>query len=334
MAMRSMIAGLPAQLRWAAGLDLPEVSTSDGTVVVAGMGGSGVSGDLVAPIAAAAGTLVHVHKGYELPGWSEAVRPLLVAVSYSGNTEETISAVRAAEELGLAVAVVTTGGSLGELAASRDWPTLSVPGGLQPRAAVGYLFGAVMRVLEAAGVVPDAVADLTEAADVAEELIGADGHGPGAQLADDLAEALVGRVAVIYGSPGPAAPAALRWKTQINENAKSPAYHGLVPELDHNEIVGWEGFPELGRRHLGLVLLRDHGETLQVGRRFALTARLISDRVAVVGEVWSHGESLAARMLSLGAVGDLVSLAMAEKAGVDPVTVTVLDTFKREIGKD
>lgn len=329
--MRQAVAALAGQLRWGVELEAPEVPTAR-RVLVCGMGGSGISGDFARELAAIAGRRLDVHKGYGLPGWATGEDDLLVvALSYSGNTEETLSAVEEVVAAGLPLATVSSGGALTALAEERALPHVSVPGGLQPRAALGYLFSALTRLLASGEILADVRPDLSEAADLWDELAGDDGEGE--PLADDLADALDGRAAVIYGSTGLTAPAAQRWKTQINENGKWPAWWGLFPELDHNEIVGWEGLSDLTRRRVGIVVLRDEHEHPRVSARVRLTRELTDGDVAWVGDVWAQGSSAIARMMSLAAVGDLVSLSLAERAGVDPMPVDVIENLKRGLAE-
>jgi glucose/mannose-6-phosphate isomerase len=323
--MWEMLAGLSDQYRWALNVEVPAVPHAR-SVLVCGMGGSAISGDFAAAVTPS--TLIAVNKGYSLPGWAAGVKPLVIAVSYSGNTEETRSAVNEALALDLPVALVTGGGALGELAEHHNLPMVLVPGGLQPRAALGYLTGALLRVLESAGVAPDQTDALEETASVVRGLWGDGRSGPASQLALDLADGLTGRVSLVYGSNGLTAPAAQRWKTQINENGKRPAFWSVLPELDHNEIVGWSALAALTNRTVGIVHLRDRDEHPQVNRRFALTTSLISGGVPVVGEVWSQGESALARVASLALVGDLVSVHLAEQEGVDPVPVDIIEDLK------
>jgi glucose/mannose-6-phosphate isomerase len=330
--MRDLIAELPDQLRWAAGLDVPEI-TKSAEVLVAGMGGSGIAGDIAGVVAEASGGRIGVHKSYGLPGWVGAAKPQLVAVSHSGNTEETLSSIAAGLSAGLTPAAITTGGRLGEMAADRGWPMIDVPAGPQPRAAVGYLAGATLRLAEAAGVVPTMSDDLNEAAEVVEMLIGG-GAGPGVALAEDLAEGLDGRVAVVYGGHGPAAVAANRWKCQINENGKAPAYWSVLPELDHNEIVGWEALPKLSKDRIGIVTLCDRDAHPRVGLRAKLTTELVGDRVGIVGDVEALGESLVARLFSLIVIGDLVSVSIAERTDMDPMPVEVIESLKRRLAEE
>jgi glucose/mannose-6-phosphate isomerase len=328
--MWDMLSGLGDQYRWAADLDLPSLPRAE-IVLVCGMGGSAIAGDLAA--AAVPAALIVVNKEYSLPEWAAGLRPLVIAVSYSGNTEETRSVVTQALALDLRVAVVAGGGALADMADRGNLPIVRVPTGLQPRAALGYLTGGVLRVLESASVAGRQVEALHEASSVVDELWGVGPSGPAGQLALDLAEGLAGRIPLIYGSSGVTAPVAQRWKTQINENGKRPAFWSVLPELDHNEIVGWSAMETLTRRAVGIVLLRDREEHPQVQRRFTLTANLISGSVPLVGEVWSQGESRLARIAGLTLIGDLVSVHLAEQEGIDPVPVDIIEHLKVLLGK-
>ena len=320
--MEELVAGLGDQLRWSAETEIPEIAPSPLHLVV-GMGGSGISGDIAAALAS---SLVAVHKGYGLPPWVRVNPPAVIAISYSGNTEETLSAAEEAGNSGFPVYALTSGGRLAEMASAQGWPLVVVPGGLQPRAALGYMLGSVLRILEAAGAMSLAPSDLSRAADLVDSL--AASGGMGWALAADLAAGLKGRAVIVYGASGLTGPAALRWKTQINENAKWPAWVGLFPEVDHNEIVSWTSLSELSQAHVGIVALRDESEPSALAARFDLTARLTSQNVPWVGEVWSQGVSGLERMMSLCAMGDLVSIEIARAAGVDPVPVEIIEKLK------
>ncbi len=323
--MKTMIGGFGEQLRWAADLDRVEVKPAK-QVLVAGMGGSGISGDFAAALATVP---VAVNKNYGLPAWVKSAAPLVVAMSYSGNTEETLSAAEAAAAQGMIPAVVTGGGTLAGWAAEYGWPTVTVPGGLQPRAALGYLLGGLLHLLNGAGATSISRHDLLASADIADSISGEGGSGW--VLAADLAQGLSDRIVVVYGSGGITAPVAQRWKTQINENAKWPAWHSVLPELDHNEIVSWTALADLTRNHVGIVTLRDGAEPPGVTARFRHTAAITGGDVVWVGEVWSQGESPLERMVSLAAMGDLVSLELARLAGVDPVPVDAIENLKRKL---
>jgi len=325
--MLSQIRTLGDQLRWASHLDLPPVPPAT-DVLIAGMGGSGIAGDFVAALASAGRGRVAVQKGYgPLPGWALDRKPLLIAISFSGNTEETLDIARSASTTDLPIVTLTTGGELSRVTGEKGWPTISVPGGIQPRAAVGYLFGAVARVVAAAGLIPDQGSALAEAADAADRAT-SDGS-PGWLLAGDIAEGLAGRIPIIYGGGPVSGAVAQRWKTQINENAKTPSWWSVLPELNHNEIVGWEAMPSLTSQHLGVVALTDATDHPRVRDRLAHSRALTQNAVPWVAEVAAEGDTPLARLMSLVVMGDLVSLMLAETAGVDPVPVDTIEKLKK-----
>ena len=325
--MLSQIRSLGDQLRWATEQEVPAIGTYSENLCV-GMGGSGIAGDYVGAIAEPFGTRVVVHKGYgPVPLWATRARPLVVAASYSGNTEETLDFVVSARDSGLRVATITTGGRLGELTATHDWSSVSVPSGMQPRAAAGYMIGAALIVLTGAHAVDDQRLAFVEAAAIADEAT-AEGSDRWIEAAH-IAQQLEGRIPIIYGGGPVSGVVAQRWKTQINENAKVPAWWSLLSELDHNEITGWETMPEKTRKHLGIVALRDRSDHDRMATRLAHTRALTQDAVPWVAEVSSSGSSPLARLVSLTAVGDLVSWMLAESAGVDPVPVATIEKLKK-----
>ncbi len=285
--MLGMIRTLGDQLRWARDLEVPQISLSP-EVLVAGMGGSGIGGDYGAALVATTQGRVAVHKGYSpLPGWAARVRPTVIAASYSGNTEETLDVVTAADAQGLPIITITTGGRLADMTSERGWATVSVPAGLQPRAAIGYMAGAVARILTAVGLLSDQQTALDEAADLVDA---ATTEGSETwDLAQGLAKGLVGRITIIYGGGPISATAAQRWKTQINENAKMPAWWSVLPELDHNEIVGWETLPAVTRDLTCIVALTDRSDHPRVGSRLEHTSDLTTFAVPWVGEVSARG---------------------------------------------
>lgn len=325
--MLEQLRTLGDQLRWASEIAPPHIGTNS-EVLFAGMGGSGIAGDYAAAVAAPIGTKIDVHKGYgPLPTWAIRQRPLVIAASYSGNTEETLDFVTAAAESGLPVATLTTGGQLGELSAKYGWPTVEVPAGLQPRAAAGYMVGSVLRLLEASNSIEDQRLAFVEAIDIADRELQEDSASY--ELAASIAEGLEGRIPIIYGGGLVSGTVAQRWKTQINENAKVPAWYSLLPELDHNEITGWETLAGLTNEHLGVVVLRDQTDHDRVAKRIEFTRNLTSEAVPWVGDVQSSGDSTLARLMSLTIVGDLASAMLADRLGVDPVPVVTIEKLKK-----
>ncbi|MDP9495613.1 MAG: bifunctional phosphoglucose/phosphomannose isomerase [Actinomycetota bacterium] len=325
--MLTQIRTLGNQLRWAADVELPPVPTAS-DVLIAGMGGSGIAGDFVTALASMGSGRVAVQKGYgPLPGWALDRKPLLIAISFSGNTEETLDVVAAAAATEIPILTLTTGGELGRITAEKEWPTISVPGGIQPRAAVGYLFGAVARVVAAAGLIPDQHPALIEAAEAADD---ATSEGSPSWLqAADIAHGLAGRIPIVYGGGPVSGAVAQRWKTQINENAKTPSWWSVLPELDHNELVGWEAMPSLTRQYLGVVALTDATDHPRVLARLAHSRALTENAVPWVAEVVAEGDTPLARLMSLVVMGDLVSFMLAETAGVDPVPVDTIEKLKK-----
>jgi glucose/mannose-6-phosphate isomerase len=330
--MLGQIRSMGDQLRWAAEIEPPHIGTFP-EVLYAGMGGSGIAGDVARAVAGPSGTRVSVHKEYgPIPAWAIRVRPLVVAASYSGNTEETLSMAISAAESGLPVAAVSTGGKLAALASEYRWPIITVPGGMQPRAAAGYMVGAVLRLLEGAKSIDDHRLAYLEAADLADSM-NAEGSDTW-QEASGVAEALEGRIPIIYGGGPVSSVMAQRWKTQINENAKVAAWYSVFPELDHNEIVGWETLPDLTREDLGVVVLRDEGDHHRISSRISHTRELTQGAVPWVAEVASRGRSILARLVSLTVAGDLVSWMLAERLGVDPMPVATIEELKKLLAED
>jgi glucose/mannose-6-phosphate isomerase len=325
MSMMDRVLETPQQLAWGAGVPEPRLPT-DRPILLLGMGGSAM-GAAVGALAASPDRQVAVHRGYGLPGWAVAGGALVIGVSYSGNTEETLSGVEAAIEKGLPIAAVTSGGQLARLAFDAGCPVIEVPTGMQPRAAVGYQASAVVRMLGGAGAVAGGAAALSEAAEVTSLVLGG-GDGPGFALGADIADALRGRITIIYGAVGPGSLAAYRWKTQINENGKVPAWWHEFPELNHNEMQSWEALQDLTNRSVGVVFLRDGKDLPRLTRRMDLTWESMQNKVALAGEVLSAGEGPLARFFSLSAVGDVASVRIAEDAGVDPTPVDTIERFK------
>lgn len=313
---RSQTLSLPDQLRWATSVTVPPLD-KPASVLVAGMGGSGISGDFAAVLAERDGTRLEVVKHYDLPRWAVAEGPLVVAISYSGDTEETLAVASRALETGLPVVGISSGGALAELDLAHH---VTVPGGNQPRASLGYLLGSLTRLLAAASVISSD--GLEEAAAVTAKVYAE-------KEVRGLVDLLAGRIVIPWGGSPLTAAVAQRWKTQINENAKAPAWWSVLPEADHNEIVGWESLKEITSRSVAVVPLRDRADHPRVEWRFAHTRQLTGGYVEWVDEVWSEGEGPLARMLSLAAVADLVTLELAERYGVDPESVMLIEELKQ-----
>jgi glucose/mannose-6-phosphate isomerase len=255
-------------------------------VVVSGMGGSAIGGDVVRAVTA--GTMkipLVVCRDYRLPGFVDR-STLLFAGSYSGNTEETLSAYAQARAAGASIVCITSGGKLGALARDNGHPVFPLPAGLPPRAALGYSSVILLGALTTLGLAPDMTDALHETVDLLNRLVYA--YGPGFQISENLAKRLAlslhGRVIAVYGSSEITDPVAVRWRGQMEENAKTLAFHHLLPEMNHNELVGWE-FPAGLLKSIGVVFLRDRLDHPQVQRRFDLTCEVVTQKAGAVHEV-------------------------------------------------
>ena len=312
---------------------LAEVEPFDAaTVVVAGMGGSGITGDLV--VAATAPLMsvpVVVCKSYECPAFV-APDTLVFAISASGNTEETLQVATDALDAGARVVFVTGGGHLGALASSSGSTLLSVPSEIpQPRAALGAMLAPVLVTLERLGLyrgggswIELAVEQLARRRDEIES-------AGDSSLPAEVARKIGRTIPLIHGGGLVGAAAAQRWKTQVNENAKTPAWWSAQPELCHNEICGWGQNGDVTRQVVTAITLRHDGEHPQIGRRIRLVADIMREVVADVIEVSAEGEGDLAQLLDLILVGDYMSLWLAATTGVDPGPVPVLGELKESL---
>lgn len=307
-------------------------------VVVCGMGGSAIGGDLVRTLVEPSASVPFVvNRGYTLPGWV-GERTLVVASSYSGGTEETLSAFGEARKRGARILAVTSGGTLAEQAEDDGIDTVEIPGGLQPRAALGYSLGVLLRLADAMGLARISDAEFETALDDARQRAerydrDADSsrEAGAANAARDLSAHFKGALPVVYTGVGLLEAVGMRWRTQIHENAKHPAVGNVFPELDHNEIMGFESGPEDVLRRMQVVVLRDRDDHAQVQKRFRATRDLVEGSVGGWHEVETDGESRLSRTLSLVQLGDWASFWLAMRKGVDPTPVETIQELKKTL---
>jgi glucose/mannose-6-phosphate isomerase len=335
--MYSLIENFPEQIQgaWKHGQEaaFPDARKCR-VLVISGLGGSAIGGDLARAVAAPLQALpILVNRDYGLPHFVDS-SSVVITCSYSGNTEETLSAYRQAKKVGAFVVCVTSGGRLASLGRADGCPVLQLTGGLPPRAALGYSFLALLSALERMKLIPDMAESILESISVLvrlRKLYGTNNPAAG-NLAKDMAISLAGKIPAIYGSSGLMDSVAFRWRSQIEENAKNLAFHHALPEMNHNELVGWV-HPAPVLRGIGVVMLRDNGDHPQVQRRFELTKELIVNHAGAFHEVWSEGESRLTRILSLIYLGDFVSLYLAYLNNVDPTPVEVIDFLKKRLSE-
>ena len=300
-------------------------------VVIAGMGGSGISGDLVkAVLGGQFPCPIIVHRGYTLPAFVTS-QTLFVAVSYSGNTEETLLSVERAFSHGAQILAVTSGGKLKEFVNVHDLPCVIIPAGQPPRASLGYLLMPILSAFARLGFTPDLnlQSDLEETTALLAKL--AEDFHPDVQenQPKQLAQVLHGKLPIIY-APQELEAVAMRWKGQMNENSKSLAYYSVYPEMNHNEIEGWKQ-PSALTQGCHVIQLRDPIAPPQTQRRMDITAELIQPHTAGITQVNSAGRSLLARLLSLVTIGDWTSFYLAILYEQNPTPVERIEELKRRL---
>jgi glucose/mannose-6-phosphate isomerase len=333
--MAALIAAWPDQVRaQQAALDERPWPRRPAPTLLAlgGMGGSAIAGDLVFALAAPRlpfpTTVVRDYR------WPAAVAPGALAVlsSYSGGTAETLALEEEAAARGVDVVGLTTGGPLGERLSARKAAWRGLPAGLPPRAALGYSVVSLARLLEALGDPGEGVEAWREALEVLDQ--GTASLGPAAPEAGNpakaLARAVVGRAVLVHGAYGVTAAVARRWKGQVNENAKTPAFEAALPEMNHNEIVGWQALPHV-HAHCAAVFLADPGDDPRIARRREVTAEILEEEGVATHVIDARGRTPLARALSLIQLGDWTSYYLAVLAGVDPTPIAKIDRLKRAL---
>ena len=336
--MYNIIFDLPEQmakaLKMANGWNVPaEEFPGVANVVVVGMGGSAIAGDLARSFLASELLVpLLVCRNYVLPEWVDD-ETLVIASSYSGNTEETLAAFDNALDRKAMLAVLTTGGLLEEVARLNEVPMLILPKGLQPRAAIGYSFVPMLLFLEKVRLIKDvaerikkAIAHLQSTRDRMVEDI-PDTTNPAKQLA----QLIHGRVPIIYSGPTMLDAVAIRWKTQICENAKMLAFANHYPEFNHNEIVGWSRLPQELKDLLIVVNLRSVDDHERVAARMDAVKRIIEEQDVMVIDLWAAGDTPLERVFNLIQMGDFVSYYLAILNQVDPTPIELIERLKKEL---
>ena len=304
-------------------------------VVISGLGGSAIGGDtLRAFLWKTAPFSITVNRHYALPAWVDK-NTLVICSSYSGNTEETLSVFQQAILKKIPVLIVSSGGELLRQAQKRKLPFCALPGGLQPRAALGYSFITLLTALETLGMVPSYEADFQEAMSLLVQLSQEYGFmKPSAKNpAKQLARFFHGKLPIIYGGQDHFDSVAYRWKCQFNENAKQIALMNVISEMNHNEVLGYS-FSEVLTKKMAVVLLRHPGaDHSQIARRFDILKKFIQSKTGGVREVKAQGRSVLAQMLSVIYLGDFVTVYLAYLKGIDPTPTILIDEFKTQLSR-
>ena len=299
-------------------------------IVLAGMGGSAIGGDLLRTYLSQKLRIPFiVNRDYTLPSFVDR-NSLIIISSYSGNTEETLEAYEQAVERRARVLCITSGGEVAARAKKLKHQTIFIPGGLQPRAALGYSFFPLLYALDQTGFTDLDKNEVEETITVLKTISGEAIDMTDKNLPYSIAKRLHGKPLVVWSAAGLLEAVSVRWRGQLNENAKHLAYSAVFPELNHNEIVGWENPAEL-LKHFSIIVLKDKDDHPRVVRRMAITKEVVKKTVGEIIDVSPRGESRLARMFSMIHLGDWVSYYLAMLNEVDPTQVERINYLKSEL---
>lgn len=291
-------------------------------VLICGLGGSGIGGTVVAKTCLL-GALVPVAtcNDYHIPEYVNE-STLVIACSYSGNTEETLTAVKKAKDKGAEIAAVTSGGELKKICEENNYNHIVIPGGNPPRTCIGFSMTEQVFILVKYGILPESSLDELQSAIALLKENDSAMRGE----AEVVATALFGKLPVIYATDK-FEPVSIRFRQQLNENSKELCWHQKFPELNHNEIVGWAA----GNSNLSVVIFRNDDDFYRTQERMEFMKKVITDKGATVTEIHSKGDSFIEKALYLIYLTDWASLFIADKKGCDPVEIEVIDALKNHL---
>jgi glucose/mannose-6-phosphate isomerase len=326
--MRELVDSVPHQIK-----DAIKIGQATGikpferdftNILIAGLGGSGIGGKIVSQLVADDCKLpILTCNDYFLPAFVDD-KTLVIACSYSGNTEETLSALEDAKRKGAAIAAVTSGGKLAEIAIAHHYPHIIIPGGNPPRSMLAYSLTSLLFLLEGFHLVSEKYTDyLLNTATFLEN-----NRDEITTKAEEIARFFISKTPVLYAD---AAYEGLivRWRQQINENAKMLCWHHVLPEMNHNELVGWAG----GSEQLAVLLIRDPDDYKRNSFRMETSKEVFAKHTPHIREVFAEGENRLIKTLYLSWLGDWVSVYLADLKGVDPTEVKVIDHLKGELSR-
>lgn len=316
---------------WNVKIDLKNLSKKKfSSIIVSGLGGSAIGGDLLQNfLQAELKVPLFVNRNYTLPAFVDE-NTLLIASSYSGNTEETLSALNQALSCGASIICVGSGGKTAEIAAQKNLPFVKIEGGLQPRFAVYSSFFAVLKTLQEAGIIGNQdkiVASIASLIKKKSEEFTAENN-----KALEIAESLIGYIPVVYSAADSTSAVGYRLKGQFNENSKMHSFSNVIPELNHNEIIGWETLTEKNFR-CKLITILDDTYHPQIKRRFEITSKLAQEAGAEVIVLKSAEKEFKARLFDLVYYGDWISYYLAIVRGVDPILIKNINILKKELAQ-
>ena len=293
-------------------------------IVLAGLGGSGIGGNMVAELIKQECKIPFaIYKGYELPSYINE-NTLVILSSYSGNTEETLSACAQAQAANCKIIAITSGGKIMEIAKANNYDLIVLPGGMPPRSCLGYSMTQQIAALHKYGFISNAL--LTQLAVSAESLEAQQPEIRG--KAKKIASVLFGKLPVIYATDRMDA-VAVRFRQQINENSKMLCWHHVIPEMNHNELVGWRDKND----NLAVIIFRNEDDFSRNQMRIDINKEVFETFTNTMIEVWSKGDSLCERMMYFVHLGDFITTDLADLRKLDPTEVKVIDYLKNELAK-
>jgi glucose/mannose-6-phosphate isomerase len=326
--MKTLIENFSKQLREAIEIgrksQIPNPKSQISNVIITGLGGSGIGGTIVSEIVSNECPVpVVVNKDYFLPAFVNE-NSLVIVSSYSGNTEETIQAMEAALKAKATIVCVTSGGKISEMAKQNKCGLITIPGGSPPRAALAYSLTQLFFILKNFGLVKT---DFERQLKDSIALIDGEENNIRKE-ATEVAEFLYGKIPVLYAADG-CNGVATRFRQQLNENSKMLCWHHILPEMNHNELVGWAG----GRNDLAVVILRNKTDYSRTQARIEFSKKVFAKHTPHVKEIWSKGNTMLEQSIYLIHLTDWVSVFLAEKKGVDAVEVNIITELKDTLAK-
>ena len=334
--MIDLLLNFPAQFEEAIRIgeqaDIALARNKIANIVFAGMGGSAIGGNVIIDVVKDQLHLpAFVNRNYYLPQFVDG-NSLVFISSFSGNTEESLGCFQDAIDKEAQIVCITSGGKLQNLAREKGVPAIQIPGGMPPRCALGYLSVPLMQILSKAGICKIQQSDFQETLSLLRDLSAEYAPSAADNLAWKIANQLTGKIPIIYTTADFLSSAALRWKTQFSENAKLLAFVNVFPELNHNEIVGWQQLPNL-LNSFQVIYLQDHEDFERNKIRMSITKSIIEKHTNPIIELQTKGNSRLARIFSLIFLGDMISFYLAMLNHVDPTPIENIKILKRELSK-
>lgn len=326
--MKNLVENFPRQLREAIAIgqsaELPALKNEIQNILITGLGGSGIGGTIVAEVVSESCPVpIVVNKDYFLPEFVSE-KTLVIVSSYSGNTEETLQAMEEAIAKNAMIVCISSGGKVAEKAKAHGFGLITIPGGMPPRSCLGYSLTQLFFILRHYRLTNgDYIDQLHNAIRLIENEKAGIVHE-----AEAIGKKLIGKLPVIYTVDGYNG-VATRFRQQINENSKMLCWHHILPEMNHNELVGWtEAHPELA-----VIILRNDSDYSRTQARIEISKEVFSKYTSNITEIWSKGKSKLERSIYLIHLTDWVSVLIAEIKNIDPTEVRIIDHLKGSLAK-